>query len=143
MIAWLGRKLAGMAIGKVVGSAGKQIIDVGAAGMKSVGKAFEDPGDIGDARRFGSPSENGNGILRRIADAVNMLVRPVLASFILVLIIGELMGYWHVSTSGIDTDVKDWFEWVMAFYFGQRAIVHDVPKLIRNLRGAFGKSKEK
>lgn len=144
MIAWLGRKLAGMAAGKVVGSAGKQIVEVGAAGMRSVGKAFEDPGDLSEARKFGSPSENGNGILRRIADAINMMVRPTLAFFIMAMVAGELMGWWeHISTSGIDSDLKDWFEWTMSFYFGQRAIVHDVPKLIKNLRGAFSKGEKK
>ena len=143
MFAWLGRKLAGMAVGKVVGSAGKQIVEVGAAGLRSVGKAFEDPGDLAEARKFGSPSENCNGVLRRIADAINMMVRPTLSFFIMIMVAGELMGEWHISTEGIDADLKDWFEWTMSFYFGQRAIVHDVPKLIKNLRGAFAKGEKK
>lgn len=144
MFAWLGKKLAGWGVGKVVGSAGKQIMEVGATGVKAVGKAFEDPGDLAEARKFGSPSENGNGILRRIADAINMMVRPTMAFFIMGMVGGELMGWWeHISTAGIDADLKDWFEWTMSFYFGQRAIVHDMPKLIKNLRGAFAKGDKK
>jgi len=138
---WLAGKAIGATINKVVGSAAKGVLDVGKVGLTGIARAFEDPGDISDARKHGSPSENGNGILRRIADAVNMMVRPTMAFFIMGAVGGELMGYWEINTGGIDASLKDWFEWTMSFYFGQRAIVHDMPKLIKNMRGAFTKKK--
>jgi len=140
--AWLAGKAIGATIGKVAGNAAKGVVDIGRTGVAGVAKAFEDPGDLKDARKHGSPSENGNGILRRMADAVNMMVRPTMAFFIMGAVGGDLMGYWDVDTTGIDPDLKDWFEWTMSFYFGQRAIVHDMPKLIKNMRGAFAKKKD-
>ena len=135
--------IIGKLFGKTIGGAVETVVsktgEVVQSGVSVVSKAMEDTGDTKSARSFGAPSEAGNGLIRQVADGINMLIRPVLAAFILGLIIGELTGKWHVSVQGLDNDVKTWFEWIMGFYFGQRAIVHDIPRLIKNLRAAFGK----
>ena len=131
-------------IGKIFGSAasaaGSVVTSMASAGGELVSKggdavagAFKDPGDLQSARQFAAPSA-GAGWFRSFVDGINCAIRPA----IVVYLCGLIAGYWSApDLAAINAVYVEWFEKVMVFYFGQRAVVYDAPRLIAGLRSAF------
>lgn len=124
-------------IGKIFGSA---VSGAGAIVSSTVSKtgevlsaAFKDPGDLQSARQFAAPGQGG-GWFRSFVDSINCAIRPGI-----VIYLGGLIAKWWPAPdlSDVNPVYLEWFEMVMIFYFGQRAIVYDVPRLIAALRSAF------
>jgi hypothetical protein len=65
-----------------------------------------------------------------IVDAINRMVRPVLAYTLM----GSLFNWWSVTLNTGDPLMVTLALSVFGFYFGVRAVTEDLPKVIRALR---------
>ena len=63
-------------------------------------------------------------------DGFNRMVRPAFAMWAF----GELVGWWRVVTVDISPEKMNLILLIITFYFGGRAVLKDLPSLIKSLR---------
>jgi hypothetical protein len=126
-------------IGKIFGGAGSVVSTVASASGDLVNKVgdvasamVKDPGDLASARQFAAPGAGG-GWFRSFVDSVNCAIRPGIVIYLM----GLIAGWWTgPDLTRIDPTYKLWFEYVMTFYFGQRALMKDLPTMVAAFRAA-------
>jgi hypothetical protein len=124
-------------IGKIFGSAVSGAGSIVSSTVSKTGDlltaAFKDPGDLQSARQFAAPGQGG-GVFRDFIDGINCAIRPG----IVIYLGGLIAGWWPApDISSVNPVYLEWFQMVMIFYFGQRAVMYDLPRLIAGLRKAF------
>lgn len=88
----------------------------------------QDAADTADARTFTTPShESWFDIL---VDGVNRLVRPFFAFWSF----GVLVGWWGEKINNVSPEAMQLILIIITFYFGGRAILKDLPSVIKALR---------
>lgn len=91
-------------------------------------QASDDLKDTNAARAFAAPGQGGQGIFNDLVDAFNRLIRPGITVWLL----GGFVGWWHLPRPDmIDPFWLQVFLVVVTFWFGGRAILKDLPNLIK------------
>jgi hypothetical protein len=94
-------------------------------------KAGDDAADLASARTFANVS-NQPGFINQIVDAANRLVRPGIVLWL----VGGFIGWWSLPRAeAVDPYWQNIFMLVLTFWFGGRAIVKDLPSVIKAMRG--------
>ena len=92
-------------------------------------KAVQDSKDTNDARIIPvAPSHNT--WFDALVDGLNRLVRPAFAFWCF----GVLVGFWGEKIKDISPEAMNLILLVVTFYFGGRAILKDLPSVIKSLR---------
>lgn len=87
-----------------------------------------------DARKY-DPRTVGRTLFSEIinvtVDGVSRAIRPSVT----ILLLGAIFGWWEIRIQEVPEIVQRWAETVFLFWFGSRAIIKDIPALVRQLRG--------
>lgn len=109
--------------GSVVEQAGKVADDLITSDEE---KGLIDAADTASARAFAHPGNNP-GVINQLVDAFNRIIRPGVTMWL----IGGFSGWWTLPDIGtIDPVWFTIFTIVITFWFGGRALMQDVPKMI-------------
>lgn len=119
-------------IGKFMGKRVEAVEGLVQTGAEIIKDSTKDTGDTQNARAFGAPAVHDSWF-DIFVDGINRLVRPVMA----VTLLGAVCGWWVIDTSELDPNIWELTKWVFGFYFGQRALIKDVPQMIRAIKAAF------
>lgn len=92
-------------------------------------KSIQDAVDTNDAgARESGPS--GTTWFNAFVDGFNRLPRPAFAIWAF----GELVGWWNVAMATITAEKMNLIILIITFYFGGRALLKDLPSVIKSLR---------
>ena len=107
----------------------EKVVDMADEAVLTRQEAVEqDSKDAADARAMAVPSHGS--WLDVIIDGWNRLPRPVFATWAF----GELVGWWNVETEKISAEKMQLIILIVTFYFAGRALLKDLPGVIRSLR---------
>jgi hypothetical protein len=85
---------------------------------------------IADARKHDQPMNSGIAIIDALVNGVNRLIRP----WVTITVIGSLFGYWELpAPDTIDPQYWDITKIILAFWFGGRFLVKDIPQAIKSV----------
>ena len=88
-----------------------------------------DQADLKDAR-ITPVAPSHNTWFDALVDGVNRLPRPAFAIWAF----GELVGWWNVAIASVSSEKMQLIILIITFYFGGRAILKDLPAVIKALR---------
>ena len=91
-------------------------------------KSKDDMQALSDARKPLSPSHDT--WFDALIDGYNRLPRPAFATWGF----GELVGWWNVDITKMDAEKMSLIIIIVTFYFAGRALLKDMPKVIKSLR---------
>lgn len=123
-------------LGKLFGSAVESTAKAAGGAVDAAGQALvaatKDPGDVASARQFGAPGA-GTGWFRSFADGINCLIRPGITIWLLLIVGGAVPA---PAIEQLNPVYVEWFEKIMIFFFGARAAVYDLPRMIAGVKQA-------
>jgi len=85
---------------------------------------------IDSARQHDKPANSGLPIVDGVVNGVNRLIRP----WVTITVLGSLFGYWELPPpESIDPQYWAITKIILAFWFGGRLLVKDIPQGIKTL----------
>lgn len=98
--------------------------------QQEIAKGIDD--SVAQARAY-DPRAGVSTWFDSAVDGLNRLVRPVVAFTLM----GAIFGWWHVAPpANLDPRIYAFGEAVIAFYFGVRTIIRDIPAGIAAIKNA-------
>lgn len=87
-----------------------------------------------ESARSYDPRSTANGraaeFVNVFVDSVTRLIRPTVT----VIIFGGLFGFWHIGVQSTDPWIVSWGQDLMAFWFGARTLLKDLPAFLRMMK---------
>ena len=87
-----------------------------------------------ESARAYNPTSPGTGktaeFINVLVDSITRLIRPAVT----IIIFGGLFGFWHIGVKSTDPFIVSWGQDLMAFWFGARTLVKDLPALVKTMR---------
>jgi len=85
---------------------------------------------IADARKHDAPMNSGIAIIDSLVNGINRMIRP----WVTITVIGHMFGHWDLPPpDSIDPKYWDITLIVLAFWFGGRALLKDLPQAIKSM----------
>lgn len=85
---------------------------------------------IASAREHDKPANSGFPLIDAIVNGVNRLIRP----WVTITVLGSLFGYWELPPpETIDPQYWAITKIILAFWFGGRLVLKDIPQGIKHL----------
>ncbi len=85
---------------------------------------------IESARKHDQPANSGLPIVDALVNGVNRLIRP----WVTITVLGSLFGYWELPPpESIDPQYWAITKVILAFWFGGRLLIKDIPQGIKSL----------
>jgi hypothetical protein len=87
-----------------------------------------------ESARSYDPRSAANGkaaeFINVLVDSITRMIRPGIT----IAVFGGLFGWWDISVKSVDPWIVSWGQDLMAFWFGSRTVLKDLPAFLKALK---------